>query len=176
MPDELDRAKMHHVGQFDDALIPLSAQTFRDMVEHSPDMVSLHDPGGVYQYVSPACSTLLGYRPFELEGHNAYEFFHPDDLHAIQQSHDAVIERIETQTVRYRVRNWQGEYVWVETTSRTMRNPHTGEPERIIAITRKARASEQQKAKLIVHGNGTANGKATRRRRSGTGTPPHPQP
>lgn len=150
MTEDQGPETIHHVGQKDATRIPMEPRTFQAMVEHAPDLVSLHDPGGVYQYASPAAFTLFGYRPEDLEGHNSYEFFHPDDLAAIQQSHDAIMERVETQTVRYRIRDARDEYIWVVTTSRTIRDPHTGEPQQIIAITRRAGDDAPEVAKLTV--------------------------
>src|SRR3712207_8955922 len=104
-----------------------SYELYRLLAEHSTDMISKHTPEGVYTYASPACRFLLGYDPEELVGHDAYEFFHPDDLQEIKRTHSAILERPDTHTVGYRIRRKDGAYTWFETTSRTIRNPRSEE-------------------------------------------------
>lgn len=103
-----------------------SEEKFRLLAENSTDMISRHSPDGHYLYVSPACQTLLGYEPEELVGHSAYEFFHPDDIDFISQSHQIVIEKFQTYTIAYRIRRKDGSYIWFETISRTIRDLNTG--------------------------------------------------
>jgi PAS domain S-box-containing protein len=113
-----------------------SEQRYRLLAENATDMISRHSPDGIYLYTSPVCRTLLGYDPEELVGHDAYDFFHPDDLDAIRRSHSTILEQYASYTVPYRIRRKDGEYLWVETNSKTVRNPETGQIEEIVAITR----------------------------------------
>ena|GEM_PF-1644805 len=99
---------------------------YRLLAENSMDMISLHSPGGTYLYVSPACQTLLGYEPDDLIGHSAYEFFHPADIPAVMESHNAILEQPVVYTVPYRIRRKDGQYIWFETNSRTLRDSKTG--------------------------------------------------
>lgn len=82
----------------------------------APNMISCHDMDGNYLFVTPSCEHLLGYKPDELVGHSAYEFFHDDDLKAIQASHAAVKNKQYT-TIAYRIRKKDGTFTWFETTS-----------------------------------------------------------
>ncbi len=125
-----------------------SEARYRLLADHSTDMISRHTPDGVYLYASPACRTLLGYEPEELVGHSAYEFFHPEDLAAIQKSHSAIIEQPDTYTVSYRIRCKDGDYIWFETTSRTVRNPETGAVQEIIAVSRDTTRRKQAEQEL----------------------------
>jgi PAS domain S-box-containing protein len=113
-----------------------SEELYRLLAEHSTDMISKHTPEGVYTYASPACRSLLGYDPEDLVGHDAYEFFHPDDLETVQETHSAILERPDTYAVCYRIRRKDGSYAWFETTSRTVRDPETDEVLEIIAVSR----------------------------------------
>ena len=113
-----------------------SEELYRLLAEHSTDMISKHTPSGVYTYASPACRSLLGYDPEDLVGHDAYEFFHPDDLETVQETHSAILERPDTYAVCYRIRRKDGSYAWFETTSRTVRDPETDEVLEIIAVSR----------------------------------------
>jgi PAS domain S-box-containing protein len=113
-----------------------SERRYRLLAENATDMISRHDPKGVYLYASPVCHSLLGYKPEELVGRNAYEFFHPDDLEAIRESHSTILEGPTISSLGYRIRCKDGDYLWVETTSKTVRDPDTGQVEEIVAITR----------------------------------------
>ena len=109
---------------------------YRLIAENSTDMISKHTMDGVYTYASPACRALLGYEPEDLVGRTAYDFFHPDDLASIKESHSAIAGLHETRTVGYRIRRKDGSYTWFETTSRTISEDDTGGAPEIIAVSR----------------------------------------
>ena len=54
---------------------------YRLLAENNSDVISRHDPDGVYRYVSPSARQVLGYEPSALIGRSAYDLIHPDDLH-----------------------------------------------------------------------------------------------
>ena len=113
-----------------------SEELYRLLAENSTDLISKHTPEGAYTYASPASKPLLGYEPEELLGRSAYDFFHPDDLKEISESHSSILDDRDTYTVSYRIRCKGGEYRWFETTSRTVRDKVDGEAREIIAISR----------------------------------------
>ena len=129
----------------EEALIE-SESRFRLLAENSTDMISLHDAQGNYLYVSPACRVLLGYEPEELIGHSAFEFIHPDDIPAVDQSRSTIIEQPIVSTTVFRIRRKDGEYIWLETTSRTIFDKETGAVLEIHAasrnVTERKRAAE----------------------------------
>jgi PAS domain S-box-containing protein len=125
-----------------------SAELYRLLAEHSTDMISKHTPEGFYTYASPACRSLLGYDPEELVGRDAYEFFHRNDLEEIKRTHSAILERPDTYAVGYRIRRKDGSYTWFETTSRTVRNPDTGEVLEIVTVSRDITERKRVEAKL----------------------------
>jgi two-component system NtrC family sensor kinase len=106
-------------------------EKYRLLAENSTDMISRHDPLGVYLYVSPSCRRLLGYEPDELVGRSAYELIHPDDREEVSQYHSRILATSDLFTVPYRVIRKDGAVVWFETTVRTVRNSWTGE---VVAI------------------------------------------
>jgi rsbT co-antagonist protein RsbR len=71
-----------------------------------------------------------------LIGQSAYQFFHPEDLEQIRQSHAGIIERPDTFTVSYRIQHKHSHYIWFETTSRTVRDAESGEICEIISASR----------------------------------------
>ncbi|MBT8212410.1 MAG: PAS domain S-box protein, partial [Acidimicrobiia bacterium] len=113
-----------------------SEASFRLLAENSTDLISRHRPDGTYLYASPACLSLLGYTPDEMVGRDIYELFHPEDLAATQKAHEEMLSVPEIQTVSYRARRKDGTYLWLESTSRTILDPETGEPVEIQAASR----------------------------------------
>ncbi len=113
-----------------------SEARYRLLADNASDMISLYTPEGECTYVSPACRSLLGFEPDDLLGHSAYELFHPDDLPAIQLSHQTILAEPIVYTVGYRIRHKAGHYIWFETTSRTVRDPVSDAVEEIIAVSR----------------------------------------
>ncbi len=89
---------------------------YRMLTEHSRELVCRHARDGTYEYVSPACTQLLGYAPEALIGRNPYDLFHPDDRSRIERgSHEMAKEGVRPAGVIYRIRHAQGHWVWLET-------------------------------------------------------------
>jgi PAS domain S-box-containing protein len=119
-----------------EAALRESEELYRLMTETATDMISRHTPKGVYLYASPASRTLLGYEPEELVGSSPYEFFHPEDLAQIEKSHATILELPDISTVSYRIRRQDGSYIWFETTSRSVRDPESGNVVELMAVSR----------------------------------------
>ena len=56
-----------------------SEQRFRQLVEHSSDVITLLGPDGTVLYASQSTQPVLGYRSTENVGRNVFELIHPDD-------------------------------------------------------------------------------------------------
>lgn len=112
---------------FIEAALRENEKRFRVLANNSSDMISTHTPDGYFTYVSPACKTLLGYTESELLGRLMYDLFHPADIHLIQDTHTETLSKDDTQVVTYRMRTKAGEYVWFESTGRSIRDPKTDE-------------------------------------------------
>jgi PAS domain S-box-containing protein len=113
-----------------------SENRYRLMAENSTDMITRHNPKGVFVYVSPASHALLGYEPSELIGHLPNDYIHPDDLETLAKAYSQVLALPITYTLSYRVRCKDGNYIWFETTSRTIRDPETSSVQEIIGVSR----------------------------------------
>lgn len=125
-----------------------SEDRYRLMAENSTDMITRHDPKGVFVYVSPASRALLGYEPSELIGRVPNDYFHPDDLETIAKAHWKVLALPVTYTVSYRIRRKDGKYIWFETTGRTISDSQTGEVQEIIGISRDISVRKQTEQEL----------------------------
>ena len=126
------------------------ADFYRRMVESSTDMISRHDADGCFVYASHSCQSLLGYSADELVGKTPYDYFHPDDIESIRKSHSEILKAPIVYTVPYRFKHKDGHYLWVEATSKTVRNLGTGRVEGIIAITRDITERKQAEGSLFL--------------------------
>ena len=106
-----------------------SEERYRLLAENTNDLVCLHEPDGRYIYVSPSCEMLLGYHYKELIGKYPYDFFHPDDVDIIRDSHLKISEQRPI-PVTYRIRHKSGDYIWFETLSK----PIKGEDNQVIKL------------------------------------------
>mgnify|MGYP003879805547 CR=1 FL=1 len=106
-------------------------------MEQSGEMISTHRPGDwAYTAVNPAITPATGYTPEEVMGKPAYDFFHPQDAEAMKNKLIPAIYRHGVRTFRYRHRHKNGNYHWVESTHRSIRDDKTGELKEIITVTR----------------------------------------
>jgi PAS domain S-box-containing protein len=93
-----------------------SEELHRLLSENSRDLVCLHDPKGIYLYVSNALEEMLGYSPDELVGSSAYDLLHPDDVQIVKDAVEVTaLERRQNTNVQHRKRHRDGYYIWVET-------------------------------------------------------------
>jgi len=113
-----------------------SEERYRLIAENSTDMISKHSLDGKFIYVSPSCKKILGYEQEELIGQSPYNFFHPDDLEPVSQSHHRILSSEMVDVITYRFRKKDGAYIWFETTSTTLYDGVTGNPTEIQTASR----------------------------------------
>jgi diguanylate cyclase (GGDEF)-like protein/PAS domain S-box-containing protein len=96
-----------------EAALALSEEKFRLLVENSHDIIYTLTPEGVFTFVSPAWTTLLGHPVNQVAGHPFQPFVHPDDLPGCMVWLQKVIETGQRQEgVEYRVRHIDGSWRW----------------------------------------------------------------
>ncbi|MCG2722260.1 MAG: PAS domain S-box protein, partial [Thermodesulfovibrionales bacterium] len=113
-----------------------SENLYRLLAENTNDMITRHLPDGTYLYVSPACRTLFGYEPEDLIGTNAFEQMHPEDVKRVITITQEAVRAGGSHVGQYRHRTKDGQYIWVETTGRVLKNKITGNIEDIICVVR----------------------------------------
>ncbi|MDZ7852175.1 MAG: PAS domain S-box protein [Halomonas sp.] len=120
----------------DNAALEAEKCHYRWLADNTTDLISRHAQDGTFLYASQAARDLLGYEPEELIGVSAYDLFHPMDLSDLLNKSPRVYyhDGFYQQTYRFRARD--GHYVWFETTSRTRRDPATGELLDILCVSR----------------------------------------
>ena len=57
---------------------------FRSLIENASNIITILEPDGIIRYESPSIERILGYRPDELVGCNAFEFIYSEDVARIQ--------------------------------------------------------------------------------------------
>jgi diguanylate cyclase (GGDEF)-like protein/PAS domain S-box-containing protein len=94
------------------------ANLFRLIAENMSDLVCLHDLDGRYRYVSPSVQWLLGFQSEDLVGKDPFEFFHPQDCDRIRAENHQIAAAGVPQPITYRMRQRNGQYIWLETITR----------------------------------------------------------
>jgi PAS domain S-box-containing protein/putative nucleotidyltransferase with HDIG domain len=91
---------------------------------------------GTFLYISPACETILGYKPEELVGYQKLDLIHPEDITGIYKLLEQYDGTQNTITISYRARHKDFHYVWLETSARTILDRETSSILEIQATSR----------------------------------------
>ena len=120
------------------------ADRYRLLAEQSTDMISRHTTSLDWTYidVNPAVERVLGYTPEEIIGTSGYAAFHPDDADNLLKRDASVRYREGMYSNVYRYRHKAGHYIWLETTSRVIRDSK-GKPQEIICVSRDVTEREE---------------------------------
>jgi PAS domain S-box-containing protein len=129
-----------------------SEEKYRLMAENVTDMITKHALDGNYTYVSPSVSHLLGYEPDELVGRQPREFIHPEDILDASRIRPSLLQsEMNNQRITntFRMRKKTGGYVWMESTTRAICDPQTGEPLEFIAVSRDVSERKQMEQAML---------------------------
>jgi len=101
--------------------IKRTREYFGTILEHASDYVTIVDGNGQVEYVSPAVERVLGYTPEELDGMDAFETIHPEDMSVASEAFAEILEQPDReQTVEYRARHADGSWRWLEVRGRNL--------------------------------------------------------
>jgi PAS domain S-box-containing protein len=100
------------------ALLESEAQ-FRLLAENASDMIARLTTDGHMLYVSPACETILGYTPEELIGKSNFDYIYKEDREFVKNVFKGNSDDT-TYTVTYRALHKNGDYIWLESSSRAI--------------------------------------------------------
>ena len=93
-----------------------SEERFRHLADKSNDIIIQLDNSEI-RFISPACLTVLGYRPDELIGKNIGDLMNPDDrveVRAAFARHRAAGPNAHAVGLQFRCRHKDGHWVWIE--------------------------------------------------------------
>ncbi|HEY0847074.1 MAG TPA: EAL domain-containing protein [Noviherbaspirillum sp.] len=116
----------------------------RLVTENARDLISYSDANNIYVYVSPSHKDTLGYEPHELIGTHLYDYINPEDLRA--EAAQAGKDRRSLVNIRFRHK--QGHWVWLGASTRTVRDPATGNKIGIVSIARDITAQLEAEREL----------------------------
>jgi PAS domain S-box-containing protein len=92
-----------------------SEERFSALVRFTSDIITILEADGTIRYESPAIERVLGYKPEELIGSNAFDYIHPDDVERVSS---ILAEASETQgvtpLVEFRFRCADGTWCYLE--------------------------------------------------------------
>jgi two-component system sensor histidine kinase/response regulator len=74
-----------------------SEQHFRNIVENANDILFVNTPEGIFSYVSPNVTNVMGYLPEEMIGKPFSQFLHPDDAELCLKRNQQIVETREPQ-------------------------------------------------------------------------------
>ncbi|MGM0579416.1 MAG: PAS domain S-box protein [Bacteroidota bacterium] len=94
--------------------LKLSERRFKSLVQEGGDLIGILDFDGNYKYVSPTSTTILGIRPDEFIGENAFDFIHPDDKEWAIKEFEKLENEKHVQLPAFRFKNKEGEWRWLE--------------------------------------------------------------
>ncbi len=84
---------------------------FRRLTESALDLITILGPDGVILYESSSIEQVLGYKPSEYTGKNAFSFVHPDDLPRVSHAFlEALGNKGNTPLLNFRFRHRDGSY------------------------------------------------------------------
>ncbi len=87
---------------------------YRSLVENASDIIYSLTPEGVFTYVSPNWTTLVGHDRNNVEGHPFELFVHPEDVHLCAMFQEKAVATGEKQSgLEYRVRQKNGDWLWL---------------------------------------------------------------
>lgn len=90
-----------------------SKEKFRILIENSQNIVYTLDLNGVFTFVSPAWTELLGHPVSQVEGKPFQIFVHPEDIAKCEAFMKVVASTGKTQSgIEYRVRHANGSWLW----------------------------------------------------------------
>jgi len=105
------------------AALQKSEEKHRFLIENNHDIIYTLTAEGIFTFVSPALTALLGYPVTQVVGQTIQQFVHPDDLPGCMVFLQSVIETGQRQDgVEYRVQHIDGSWYWHTTSAVPLRD------------------------------------------------------
>ena len=92
-----------------------SEHRFKALVQDGSDLIAILNVHGVYKYVSPTSSSILGIDPVNFIGKSAFDFIHPDDIAFVRESFTLLKTTKRVQIPPFRFDAGSGQYRWIDT-------------------------------------------------------------
>ncbi|WCT56844.1 PAS domain S-box protein [Paenibacillus kyungheensis] len=116
------------------------------IVRNSSNIISVSEPDGNIQYVSPSVKKILGYEPSEMVSKMRMEYYHEEDA---QEMHQPGSMYADDKTFIRRVKHKDGHYIWLEIFTQLMRDD-LGNVEKVLAIAQDV-TKQKSEEDIIAH-------------------------
>jgi PAS domain S-box-containing protein len=136
-----------------------SEEHFRTLIENSSDIITILSPRGKVLFESPSVERVLGYKPEDLVGRNAFDLVHPNDLQEVLTAFSGELkkEAEPEEVVEYRFRHRDGSWRFLESIGKNMmHDPHV----RGIVVNSRD-VTERKRAEERIHEQAALLDKAT---------------
>ena len=98
-----------------------SLNKYRILAENITDIIARVDLTGVYQYVSPASLSVLGYRTDEMLGMSVIDIIHPDSAPEMMEAFNRMlVGETGSEVVTGRARHRDGRSLWLQTSAKAV--------------------------------------------------------
>ncbi|MDV7351321.1 PAS domain-containing protein [Halorubrum distributum] len=96
-------------------------ERYRAFLEYGSDLVTVVDGDGLVVYESPSVEEMLGYEQGSTVGRSPLGYVHPDDRDRVtERFYRALSEPDAAPTLEYRYRTADGDWVWLESRTRSL--------------------------------------------------------
>jgi PAS domain S-box-containing protein len=134
------------------ASLAASERHYRLLADNVSDVIAIYGADGIFRYISPSISRLLGYAPDELLGQTPFRIIHVDDHERVARELRLAAHAGTEATVEYRALTKGGDVKWLEAKPRF----HRDDAGALVEITdsvrdvteRRVRETALQEAKL----------------------------
>lgn len=99
-----------------EAEIKRSEKKFKALVQEGSDLMGIMDLEGNYKFVSETTTAILGLRPEEFIGKNAFDFIHPEDKERVIKQYQSLTTQKQVKISPFRFVDRDGNWRWLETT------------------------------------------------------------
>lgn len=110
-----------------------NAEKYRLLADNINDIVCIISKKGSFEYVSPSAIQLTGYDPDDLKGTSIFDIIHPDDIARVSERLEDIGNATGFSICRIKAKN--GNYHWVETSNRVIRDKN-GQVDKVITSNR----------------------------------------
>ncbi|MBM3131189.1 MAG: PAS domain S-box protein [Chloroflexi bacterium] len=121
-------------------------QQYQSLIENVSDIIALTDSHRLIRYASPSLERVLGYRPTDVIGMDAFALVHPDDLAATEEAFRRALQNPWlAHRIEHRLRHQDGTWRSVETIAQA----HQREFGMDVAISTRDITERQRAAELL---------------------------
>jgi len=121
--------------------------------QYSSDIITSLDDQGSVTYASPTLQRVLGYSSGDLIGGPIYELFSGEDTRAKKRVFSKILSQLPGQSTSYRIQRKDGEFIWLETTTRAILQGTQEDPKEILTVSRDVTERKETEERLLYLAN-----------------------